>query len=154
MGQGRREAAQELLRLQERMSRLFGRPVFGFEQEDDELISGSWTPACDILETRDAVVLRAELPGMRQQDIEIHVADNVLTLRGDRQFEKREGDLEYHRIERSYGTFARSFTLPRNVAADRISAAYRDGVLEVTMPKREDALPRRIKVNIETPTAS
>jgi HSP20 family protein len=146
MAQSRWEATQELLRLQERVNRLFGRGVL--EHDDDDLMGGSWTPPCDILESKDAVILRAEMAGVRQDQIEIHVAGNILTLRGERVFEKQDGEIEYHRIERSYGAFGRSFTLPTNVAADQISAEYRDGVLEIRMPKRQEALPRQIKVNI------
>lgn len=146
MAHSRWEATQELLRLHDRVNRLLGRGVL--EHEDDDLMGGSWTPACDILETREALVLRAEMAGVSQNQIEIHVADHVLTLRGERTFEKQEGEIEYHRIERSYGAFARSFTLPTNVSADQITAEFRDGVLEIRMPKRKEALPRQIKVNI------
>jgi HSP20 family protein len=144
MGSTRWEQAQELMKLHDRMSRLFG--VTGHELDEDQLSSGSWTPACDILETQDAVIVRAEIPGVKRADIEISLDNGVLTIRGNRKLEKETEERSYYRIERSYGSFVRSFTLPRSVDAERISANLEDGVLEIRMPRREETKPRQIKI--------
>ncbi|MBI2212251.1 MAG: Hsp20/alpha crystallin family protein [Acidobacteria bacterium] len=144
MGAGRWNSTHELLRLQDRLNRMFGPSL----DDDDEMVSGQWTPPCDIIETADAVVLRAELPGVREEDIEIHVEGGLLTLRGEKEFEKRT-DRSYHRIERAYGSFMRTFTLPRTVDAEGISANYERGVLELTMPKRSETRPRQIRIDVK-----
>jgi len=94
-------------------------------------------------------VLEAELPGMKREDFELSVENNVITLRGERQFEKKEDSDNYHRVERSYGSFTRSFTLPQTVSAEGATADYRNGVLRVTLPKREETKARRIEINGE-----
>src|SRR5690242_14670600 len=114
MGSTRWEAAQELLRLHDRMNRLFG------HHEEEDMSSGSWTPACDIMETRDAVIVRAELPGVKRDDIQIALDNGMLTLRGERKLEQESQERSYYRIERSYGSFIRSFTLPRSVDGEKI----------------------------------
>lgn len=144
MGSSRWEQAQELMKLHDRMNRLFG--LTHHEMDEDHLSSGSWTPSCDILETREAVIVRAEVPGVKQSDIEISLDNGVLTLRGTRKLEKETEERSYYRIERSYGSFVRSFTLPRSVDAERISANLEDGVLEIRMPRREETKPRQIKI--------
>lgn len=148
MGTNRWDAAQELLKLHDRINRMFNFERQGMGAED-ELITGSWTPACDILETKDAVVVRAELPGVKKDEIDISLEAGVLTIRGSRNVEKETEECTYLRIERSYGSFARSFTLPRIVDADRISATYVDGVLEIRMPRREENKPRSIRIDVE-----
>lgn len=115
----------------------------------DSLWSGrqeSWVPAVDVFDTQDAVVLKAELPGMKVDDIEIEVDDNVLTLKGERTFEEKIDDERYYRVERRYGSFQRSLALPQGVKADEIQATYEDGVLQVTVPKAEAEKPKRIEV--------
>ena len=148
MSSSRRDAAQELLRLHDRINRLFNLS-HQHELEDDSMISGNWVPACDIVETSDALIVRAEVPGVRRDDIDISLDNGVLTLRGHRDLEKETQERTYHRIERSYGSFSRSFTLPRSVDAERITAVYTDGVLEIRMPRREETRPRQIQVRIE-----
>lgn len=148
MGSNRWEAAQELLRLHDRMNRIFG---MGHEDVGhDAMMTGNWTPPCDIVETREALIVYAELPGVKRDDIEISLDNGVLTLRGARALEKENEERSYHRIERSYGHFIRSFTLPRTVDAERISANFTDGVLEIRMPRREEDKPRSIKINTAT----
>ena len=115
----------------------------------DSLWSGrqeSWVPAVDVFDTQDAVVIKAELPGMKIDDIQIEVDDNVLTLKGERTFEEKLDDERYYRVERRYGSFQRSLALPQGVKADDIQATYEDGVLHVTVPKSEAEKPRRIEV--------
>jgi HSP20 family protein len=102
----------------------------------------------DIYETGDTLVLKAELPGVNPDDVEIRVEDNTLYLKGERKFEKEVKEQNYHRVERSYGTFARTFSLPNSIDADKVAAAYKDGVLTLTMPKKEEAKPKTIKINV------
>jgi len=106
----------------------------------------SWLPAVDVFDTKDAVVLKAELAGMNPDDIEIEVDDNVLTIKGERKFEEQVDEERYYRVERRYGSFSRSLALPQGVRADDIQADYEDGVLEVRVPKVEEEKPKRISV--------
>jgi HSP20 family protein len=136
---------RELRNLQDEMTRLFTgvRPA-SFNRE--EMTHGAWAPSVDIFEDKDRLILEAELPGMNRDDFEISVENNILTLRGERKFEKKtEGD-NYHRIERSYGSFTRSFTLPQTVTADGATADFENGVLRVALPKREETKARKIEI--------
>jgi HSP20 family protein len=108
----------------------------------------SWAPAVDIYETDKEISMKAELPGMQEKDIDIKVEDNVLSISGERRMEKEIKEENYHRIERAYGSFNRSFTLPRTVDRDAIKAAYKDGVLTVTLPKKEEVKPKQIKIGV------
>lgn len=132
----------ELWDLQDEINRWF----YGRRGREDEV--GNWAPLVDISEDNEAVHINAELPGMTQKDVKISVKDGVLTIRGEREFKEEEKKKSYYRIERSYGTFARSFTLPTQVEADKINAAMKDGVLEVTVPKKEEAKPKEIEIKI------
>ncbi len=107
-----------------------------------------WTPAVDILETENELVLRADLPDVDMQDVSVEIENGTLSLKGERKFEKEEKSLGYHRLERSYGSFARYFSVPDTVEADKVKADYKDGVLTVTLPKKEAAKPRSIKVEV------
>jgi HSP20 family protein len=109
----------------------------------------SWAPAVDIEETEADYRLKAELPGLRKEDVKISVEDNVLTLSGERREEKTEKNRKVHRVERSYGSFTRSFSLPSSIAADKVTAAYKDGVLEIVVPKREEARPRQVEIKVD-----
>ena len=124
----------------------FFRPVSNLATLD----SNGWTPAVDIRETNEAFVVEAELPGMSKGDVDVTFEDSVLTISGERTFED-EGDegeeKNYRRIERRYGSFSRSFTLPREVNGDAVKAAFKDGLLTVTVPKKEQVKPRTIKIN-------
>jgi len=110
--------------------------------------SRPWSPAVDILETEDALTLKADLPDVKTEDIDIRVENGTMTLRGSRKFEKNEDVKGYHRIERSYGEFVRSFALPPTVETDKVGAEYKNGVLTITLPKKETAKPRQVKVEI------
>src|ERR1700752_405779 len=137
---------RDLRTLQEKVNRLF--PTNLTRAFDDEGIGrGAWAPSVDIYENKDQIVLEAELPGMKQEDFDLSIANNVITLRGERKFEKTDETDNYHRVERSYGSFTRSFTLPQTVSAEGASAEYNNGVLRVTLPKREETKSRRIQVN-------
>jgi len=129
----------------------FFEPFFGrFNFLEDELKSGTWAPAVDVAEEKDKILVRVEVPGMNEKDLQVKFEDDVLTVSGERQFERKE-DRNYHRIERTYGSFTRTFTLPRTVDASSIAAHYRDGILEIDIPKREDAKPKQIQINVATP---
>lgn len=139
---------RDLRTLQEEVNRLFSTNLTrGFGEEG--IGRGAWNPSVDIYENKDQIVLEAELPGMKRDDFELSVENNVITLRGERQFEKKDDSDNYHRVERSYGSFTRSFTLPQTVSADGATAEYRNGVLRVTLPKREETKARRIKIGGE-----
>jgi HSP20 family protein len=107
-----------------------------------------WSPAVDILETEDAVTLKADLPDVKTEDIDIQVENGTMTLKGHRSFERNDAVKGYHRIERSYGEFVRSFAVPPTVEADKVAAEYKNGVLTITLPKKEAAKPRQVKVEV------
>ena len=137
---------RDLRTLQEEVNRLFSTNMS--RTFDDEGIGrGAWAPSVDIYENKDHIVLEAELPGMKQEDFDLSIENNVLTLRGERKFEKTDETDNYHRVERSYGAFTRSFTLPQTVSAEGATAEYNNGVLRVTLPKREETKARRIQVS-------
>ena len=112
-----------------------------------EAFSGrTWFPAVDIKETEEALEFRVELPGLAKDDVEITIENSVLTIGGERKFEQETKGENYHRLERSYGTFSRSFTLPAGVRAEKIEAAFDQGVLKITLPKEEESKPRKISI--------
>jgi len=108
-----------------------------------------WSPSVDILETENELVLKADLPDVKLEDIEVRVENQTLTLKGERKFEKDEAAKGYHRMERSYGTFVRSFTVPTSVDAEKVAAEYKNGVLTVKLPKKEAAKPRQVKIEVK-----
>ena len=135
----------DLRALQDEVNRLFSSGMTrGFG--DEGIARGAWTPTVDIYENKDNIVLEAELPGMNREDFELSVENNVLTLRGERRFEKRDEGDNYHRVERAYGQFSRSFTLPQTVSAENAAAEYKNGVLRVVLRKREEVKARRIEI--------
>jgi HSP20 family protein len=137
---------RDLRTLQEEVNRLFSTNLT--RAFDDEGIGrGAWAPSVDIYENKDQIVLEAELPGMNQEDFDLSIENNIITLRGERKFEKTEESDNYHRVERSYGAFTRSFTLPQTVSGEGATAEYNNGVLRVTLPKREETKARRIQVS-------
>ncbi len=142
---------RDLRSLQDEVNRLFSTNlsrVFG----DENIARGAWTPSVDIYENKDQIVLEAELPGMSREEFEVTVENNVLTLRGERRFEKHDESDNYHRVERAYGTFTRSFTLPQTVSPEQATAEYRNGVLRVTLAKRQEVKARRIEIKSEGAT--
>jgi HSP20 family protein len=115
---------------------------------DEPLARGTWNPPVDIFETPEKdVVVKVELPEMKRDDIKVSFENNVLTVEGERQFRNEGARDQYHRVERGYGVFRRSFTLPATVDATRVTANYQDGVLTITLPRREESRPRQIQVN-------
>ena len=126
----------------------FLREAFSPVSGEGEVSTRTWAPPVDIYENGDNLVLKAELPGVNPEEVEIRVEDNTLYLKGERKFEKEVKEQNYHRIERSYGTFTRTFSLPNSIDADKVGANYKDGVLTLTMPKKEEAKPKTIKINV------
>ena len=145
------EPYRDLLSLQERMNRIFEGSLSPGRSEET---FSTWAPAVDIYETEKEIVLKADLPGVNLTDVDIRVENNTLTVRGERQFEKSAKQDNYHRVERSYGAFARTFSLPSTVDAEKIAAGYENGVLQIAMPKREEARPKQIKVAVTQPKAA
>lgn len=138
---------RELAALQERMNRAFDSTLSQSERSSqEELFTGSWVPPVDIYETKDRLVLKAELPGFDEKDIHLRFQEGVLTIEGERKFEKESGDENYHRVERSYGKFHRSFSIPTNVDTEKIAAHFQNGILTVELPKREETKPKQIKI--------
>jgi HSP20 family protein len=120
---------------------------FPFFPEEMPAPASAWNPAVDVLEEKERIVVKVEAPGVDEKDLRVMFEDGVLTISGERQFERKEGS-NYHRIERAYGSFTRSFTLPRSVDASQIVASYRNGVLEVEVPKKEESRPKQISINV------
>ena len=135
---------RELATLQDRLNRTFG-STFGRGEREDETLA-AWAPPVDITEEKDRILITAELPGFKNDEISIQTENGMLTLSGERRLEKESGDKAYHRIERSYGRFVRSFSLPNNVDREKIQARFTDGLLQIELPKREDAKPRTIRI--------
>jgi len=139
---------REMASLQERMNRLFSdfrlRPPLG----EEEITQGTWVPPVDIYETGESIVLEVELPGITKEDITVEVKNNTLTLKGEKKFEREVKEENYHRVERSYGSFQRAFTLPSTVQQDKVKAKFKEGILEITLPKVEEAKPKQIKVEV------
>ena len=133
--------------LQDRFSRLF---EDSFLANDKESALTAWAPAVDIQETENELVVTADLPGIDEKDLDVRVENNTLTIRGERKQEKKVTEGEYLRVERAYGSFTRSFSLPNTVDTGAIKAEYHDGVLTVRMPKREEAKPKQVKINVST----
>ena len=131
---------RELNVLDERMGNFLGR------HWDGPLSTTAWNPSVDIFENDNEVIIKAELPGMNSKDIEVKLENNVLMLKGERRFEKETKEENYHRIEREYGAFSRSFALPAAVNSDKVTAEYKDGILKVTLPKKEEIKSKPIKV--------
>ncbi len=136
------EPFRDVARLQEEMSRLFDDRLFRAGE------SVGWTPACDIYEDEEGVTLRFDLSGVEAKDVDVRFENGVLTLKGERKLEQEDKRENYHRIERSYGTFTRSFSLPGTVDAEKIRAEAKNGVLSVHLPKRAEARPRAIQVKV------
>jgi HSP20 family protein len=138
---------QDLATVQERMNRIFNE--FHNRRDDDVMTRGAWIPPVDIFETGDKeLVIKAELPAMTREDIDVSVDNHTLTLRGEKKFNAEVKEEQYHRVERTYGSFSRSFSLPPTVDVTKVSAEYKDGVLTIKLPLREEAKPKQIKVEV------
>lgn len=137
--------------LQDQINRLFNE---AFDRSSDEANLTAWAPAVDIYETEHELVVKADLPEIKPEELDIRVENNILTLRGERKFEKQVNEDNYLRVERSYGSFSRSFSLANTVNTEAIKADYKNGVLTLSIPKREEAKPKQIKVRVEGPAVA
>ena len=136
---------RDLSILQERMNRLFEDAGRGY-RGDEAAATTTWSPAVDIFETEADIMVKAELPGIERKDITLNLDNNILTLKGERKFEKETRQENYHRIERSYGGFSRAFSIPAMVDEENIRADYKDGILTIALPKKEQVKPKQIKI--------
>src|SRR5262245_34147239 len=138
------EPFRDHIALESQVNRMFNE-LFGRTQESNLT---TWAPAVDIFESEHELVVKADLPDVKPEELDIRVENNILTIRGERKFEKKVDEKNYLRVERSYGSFSRSFSLANTVNSEAIKADYKDGVLTLTIPKREEAKPKQIKVNV------
>jgi HSP20 family protein len=140
------EPFREFSTLQDRINRVFRESYSG--SQDDSLATSSFAPAVDVYEDEHKVNLKIEVPGIDEKDIDVRVENNTLTVHGERKIEKEEKEENYRRVERQYGSFTRTFTLPQTVDTENVSASYDKGVLKITLPKKAEAKPKQIKVNV------
>ena len=135
---------RDMITLREKMNRLFEDTFTGKEGKD--IVQGTWAPSVDIYENENELILTAEVPGVKEDDIEIKIEDSTLSISGERKFEKETKEENYHRIERSYGSFYRSFTLPNFIDHEKVKAEHENGLLRITMPKRAELKARKVHV--------
>jgi HSP20 family protein len=141
------EPFEGLNRMQSRINDLFD-DTFGRTRANHASVAGVWLPPVDILESKDSYLIRAELPGMKKEDFNLELKDGTLSLSGERKFEEPADGVDYHRVERAAGKFVRSFNLPQTIKSDGIKATYRDGILEVHVPKADEAKPKQIAISV------
>jgi HSP20 family protein len=141
------EPFREFSTLQDRINRVF-RESYAPTGQDESLTTSSFAPAVDVYEDEHNVALKIEVPGIDEKDIDVQIENNTLTVHGERKIEKEEKEENYRRVERQYGSFTRTFTLPSTVDSEKVSATYDKGVLKITLPKKAEAKPKQIKVNV------
>jgi HSP20 family protein len=146
----KREPFSELRNLQEDFGRIFSSTLPKFFSGEEGLLGGNWAPVVDIFEDQDSITLEADLPGMKPDDFNLSIENYRLTLSGERKFENEKKGDNWRRVERSYGSFTRAFSLPSTVNVDAVNAEFKDGVLRVTLPKREEVKARQIQVAVKT----
>jgi HSP20 family protein len=140
---------KELEEMEKRLSSFFGHaPTAGDGGKKEAITVAEWSPLVDISEDDKEYVIKAEIPEMKKEDIKLNVQDDVLTITGERKYEKEEKNKKYHRVERAYGSFIRSFTLPEDADGTKVTAEYKDGMLKVHLPKSEKAKPKAIEVKV------
>ncbi len=136
--------------LENRIRRVFeGKFVSIYPSEKEELETGAWSPTVDVIEQDGSYVVKADIPGVKKEDIDIDIKDRILTIRGEKKTQEKTEKEGYVRVERSYGKFVRNFTLPENVVEDKIAAKCTDGVLELTLPKKEEEKPKKIAIDVQ-----
>jgi HSP20 family protein len=141
------EPFREFATLQDRINRVF-RDSYSSADRDESLTTSSFAPAVDVYEDEHKVTLKIEVPGIDEKDIDVRVENNTLTVHGERKIEKEEKEENYRRVERQYGSFTRTFTLPQTVDTENVAATYDKGVLKIALPKKAEAKPKQIKVNV------
>lgn len=139
----------DVMDMQREINRIFENFFKGGLTEDSTLGTSVWTPSVDVAERDDDFQVKVELPGVNKEDVKITMQDNILTIRGEKKQEKETKNSQFHRIERSYGAFQRSFTLPMKVKQDKIDASYKDGILTISLPKAEEAKAKQIEVKVK-----
>lgn len=139
---------RELEDVSSRLNRIFGRPLGRTELSNEMLAMVDWTPSADISETDTAYLIKAEIPGVKKEDVKVTIQDGILTIQGERKMEKEEKDKKFHRVERSYGSFMRSFRLPDDADESAVKAEFKDGMLNVTLTKSAKAKPKSINVSV------
>lgn len=135
--------------LQDRINRLFEDAFPRSRDIDDDVSMCAWRPAVDIYETENGLVLKAELPGVKKEDVSVEIKDNILSLKGERVEDKRVDEENYYRRERCFGTFQRSFNLEQSIQPEKIKAKFKDGVLEVEIPRPEEEKPKKVSVSVD-----
>ncbi len=135
--------------LQDRINRAFEDAFPAARETDDEIAMCSWRPAVDIHKTDDGIVVQAELPGVKKEDVSVEVKENILIIRGERKTDESINEENYFRRERCFGSFSRSFTLNEAIHPDKINAKFKDGVLKITIPEPEETKPKQVTVNVE-----
>lgn len=138
----------ELEEVSARLNRMFARPATAQNNGKETLIVADWTPSVDISETDGEYQIKAEIPDVKKEDVKVTLEDGVLTIQGERKYEKEEKGKKFHRIERSYGSFVRTFSVPDVIEAEKVKAEFKDGVLNLHLPKSEKAKPRAIDVKV------
>jgi HSP20 family protein len=143
--------AADVAGLSDRMERLFDEMVGRglWRTSEERPLRGAWVPAVNILEREDAIVISADLPGLKAEDVEVTVDQGTLSIRGERKLEEKAEGETYHRVERVYGLFERTFTLPNTVDVSKIDARFKNGEMTLTLPKREESKPRSVKIKVE-----
>ena len=139
---------RELEEVSDRLNRVFARPATRTANGKETMIVADWTPSVDISETEQEYQIKAEIPDVKKEDVKVMLEDGVLTIQGERKHEKEEKGKKYHRIERSYGSFVRTFSLPDVIEEEKVKAEFKDGVLNLHLPKSEKAKPKAIEVNV------
>ena len=143
-------AFDPLRNFEERIRRYFGEgPGPSKNLQDEHWSLATWAPTCDIFETENEIVVKAELPEVKKEDVKVAIDNNILTIRGERKFSEETKKDNYHRMERSYGEFFRSFTLPNFIDASMVGAEFNEGMLRVSLPKREEAKPKQVEVKVK-----
>ncbi len=140
---------RDLVSIRDEMNHLFDGFFSGWPEPRKGLLEGAWAPSIDVAESDGEITVTAELPGVKLEEVDIAITDEVLTLKGKKKEEEEVKERNYHRIERSYGSFQRSIALPTGVQADKAKATYKDGILRITVPKVEEAKPKQIKIDVE-----
>ena len=140
---------KDLMSLRDKMNKLFEDSISRSQTIDHDFPAGAWRPTVDIYETADKMILVADLPGINQEDIELKIENNILTIRGERQMDKEIKREDYHRIERAFGSFSRSFTLPATIHVEKIKAEHNNGILQVILPKKEETKAKKIKIELK-----
>ncbi len=140
------EPFSEMNSLQREINRLFSDTMKREVTGSGEFVTRSWAPSVDVIEKENEIVVKAEIPGMEQKDIDVHLEDNQLTIKGERKFEKEDKGENYIRQERVYGSFYRSFTIGSGIQADKVNASYKNGILEIVLPKEEKVQPKKIEI--------